>query len=90
MTDTLRPARPIHPGVILRREMKAQGKSQRWLWSHSMLSIRQIRGLVREQYPVTEHVAYQLARALGTSPEFWLKLQRQYDEAVAASEEKPQ
>ncbi len=81
MTD-IRPADPVHPGARLRMEMEARGKSQRWLWAHSMLSIRQIRGLVHERYPVTEHVANQLARALGTSAAVWLALQKEYDEMV--------
>ena len=85
MTDTLHPARPIHPGVILRREMETRE------WTENMLSIKsdipvwRIKKLL-EGSVVTELVAVRLARAFSTSAEFWLNLQRIYDEAVAAKE----
>ena len=90
--DTLRPTVPVHPSRILRREMKARG----WLFADmlyrcpAMDTRHFLRLLWDKRAHLTPLDAAQLADGFGTSPEFWLNLQRQYDEAMAASEEKRQ
>ena len=90
MTDTLRPARPVHPGCILRREMEARA----WVAEDvavrcQLTSLGVERILANESTLSAKTIARELAHAFGTSPEFWLNLQRQYDEAMAASKEEP-
>jgi addiction module HigA family antidote len=45
-----------------------------------------IERLVREQTPVTVDTALRLARYFGTSPEFWLRIQAQFDIETAQDE----
>lgn len=85
--DNIRPARPVHPGAILRREMEA-----RW-WTDADIATDgcppALYALLRGEGRVDGDTAFRLAMCFGTSIAFWLNLQMQYDEAVAAKEEKP-
>jgi addiction module HigA family antidote len=68
--------RPIHPGEILREEfMVPMGLSA------SALSIA-----LRERRAVSADTALRLARYFGTSAEFWLGLQSNYDIKIALTE----
>ena len=40
--------------------------------------------LIREKQPITPDTALRLARVFGTTPEFWMNLQTQHDQSVAA------
>ena len=86
MIDTLRPARPVHPGRILRRELDARGMTRKDLWEASGLSRTRIRNLLAGYSDVDEGDATRLSNAFGTSAEIWLNLQTAYDEAMAQGE----
>jgi antitoxin HigA-1 len=47
-----------------------------------------VREIVRKHRAVIPDTALRLARYFGTSPEFWLNLQQQYDLSVTRAESK--
>jgi len=71
---------PVHPGEILREEfMKPLGLSQTRLGRDLGVSPRRINEIVHGKRSVTADTALRLSRYFGTSPEFWLGLQADYD-----------
>ena len=77
---------PVHPGDILKEEFMAElGLSAGELANAVQVSPAQIEGIVRRETAVTADMAARLSRYLGTSPDFWLNLQRNYDRGVATS-----
>jgi addiction module HigA family antidote len=79
--------RPIHPGEILREEFMIPLK----LSAHALaMALRvpapRINDIVRERRTVTADTALRLARYFGTSAEFWLGLQSDYDMKIALAE----
>ncbi len=71
---------PVHPGEVLKEEfMKPLGLSANALARTLFVPANRISAIVNAERSVTADTALRLARALGTSPEFWLNLQKQYD-----------
>ena len=69
-----------HPGEVLLEEfLKPLGISQSDLSRHLGVPIQRINELVRGKRGVTPETAWLLAKSLGTTPEFWMNLQVQYD-----------
>jgi addiction module HigA family antidote len=69
-----------HPGEILLEEfLKPMGISQYRLAIAGGLPHSRVTDLIKRRRGVTADTALRLARCLGTSPEFWLGLQRDYD-----------
>ena len=74
------PLGPIHPGEILREEVLLPlGMSPYALATHLNVPRTRIERLVREETPITTDTALRLARYLGTTAEFWLRLQVRFD-----------
>ncbi len=79
--------RPIHPGEILREEfMVPLGLSAHALAMALRVPAPRINDIVRERRTVTADTALRLARYFGTSAEFWLGLQSDYDMKIALAE----
>ena len=75
---------PCHPGEILKYEfLKPLGISAIGLARTIGVPRTRIERLVREQTGVTPDTALRLSKALGTSAEFWMNMQTNYDMAVA-------
>ena len=75
---------PVHPGEILREEfMKPLGLSQNRLGRDLGVSPRRINEIVHGKRSITADTALRLSRYFGTSAEFWLGLQLDYDLDVA-------
>lgn len=75
-----RTRRPTHPGEILRDlYLPRTGVTLTELAGRIGVSRRTVSQIVNGSRPVTVDVAHRLARALGTSPELWLNLQREVD-----------
>jgi addiction module HigA family antidote len=75
---------PIHPGEILLEEfLKPLGISQNALARALRVPPDRINAIVQGKRSITADTALRLARALGTTPQFWLNLQAHYDLAVA-------
>ena len=71
--------RPIHPGEILREEMKELGLSARRLAQALGVPVNRITGILHEERAVTADTALRLARYFNSTAEFWLNLQSAYD-----------
>lgn len=70
----------IHPGEILLEEFLTPLEiSQNRLARAMGISPRRINEIVHGQRAITADTALRLARALGTSEQFWMGLQTDYD-----------
>jgi addiction module HigA family antidote len=80
------PLGPVHPGEVLREDvLEPLGLSAYALAAHLRVPRTRIERLVREETPVTPDTALRLSRYLGTTAEFWLRLQARYDLETARS-----
>lgn len=69
-----------HPGEVLKHEfIEPLGLTQTDLAKHLKIPIQRINELVRGKRGITPDTAWLLSKALGTSPEFWMNLQVNYD-----------
>lgn len=75
---------PTHPGEVLREEfLSPAGVSQVALAEHIGVPVQRINEIIRSKRGVTPATAWLFAQALGTTPEFWINLQTNYDLIVA-------
>lgn len=71
---------PSHPGEILREDhLKPLGLSVSEAARGLGVTRKTLSALVNERAGVSPRMAYLLARAFSTSPEFWVNLQAQYE-----------
>ncbi|MGQ0553765.1 MAG: HigA family addiction module antitoxin [Planctomycetota bacterium] len=74
------PTRPPHPGHVLRTAfLRARGTSQRALAEHLEMHSSNLSDLLHGRARITPALAWKLAGAFGTTPEFWAKLQCDWD-----------
>ena len=79
--------KPVHPGEILKEEFLAPlGMSMNKLAEQLHVSANRVIQIVEGRRSVTGETALRLARYFGTSPEFWLGMQKDYDLQVARDE----
>lgn len=79
--------RPVHPGEVLLEEfIKPMHISQNRLALNIGVPPRRINEIALKKRRVTADTALRLAKFFGTSAEFWLGLQSQYDLDVTAEE----
>lgn len=72
--------KPIHPGEVLREEfLKPFGISEDSLAQSVGVSVQNIREIVAEKQGVTADTALRFAKFFGTSAQFWIGLQSDYD-----------
>jgi len=72
--------RPTHPGEMLREEfMPDFGLSVAQLASKIGVSRQTVNQLVSERSSLSPSMALRLARLFGTSPQYWLNMQRNVD-----------
>lgn len=71
---------PSHPREILEKEfLQPLGVTQTQLANRLGMSAQQLNPIVRGKRRITAKTAVRLAKALGTTPQFWLNLQNAYD-----------
>ncbi len=71
---------PTHPGEILLEEfLNPLGLSQVAFAGHIGVPVQRVNEIVRGKRGITPESAWLFAEAFGTSPEFWLNLQSNYD-----------
>lgn len=76
--------RPIHPGEVLREEfLRPMGLTAHALAMALQVPAPRINDVVRERRAVTVDTALRLAKYFGTSAEFWMGLQTDFDMATA-------
>ena len=74
---------PTHPGEILLEEFLGPlDLSQVDLAVHLEVPVQRINEIVRGKRRVTPETAWLFAQAFGTTPEFWINLQTNYDLAA--------
>jgi addiction module HigA family antidote len=79
--------RPIHPGEILREEyLVPLGMSANALAHAIGVPANRVSSIVVGERAVTADTALRLARAFGTTPEFWLNMQQSYELRLAESD----
>jgi addiction module HigA family antidote len=71
--------RPVHPGEILRDELAELGMSARAFARALDIPVNRVTQILREQRGVSADTALRLGRYFGTSPEFWMDLQSDYE-----------
>jgi addiction module HigA family antidote len=76
--------RPVHPGQILREEfLKPLGISASAFAQIIGVPNNRVSAILAEKRALTGDTALRLAKALGTTPEVWLNVQKTYELRVA-------
>lgn len=79
--------KPVHPGAYLNEILVDLEMSARRFANHIGVSPMRISYILRAKRPVTAELAVLFGKALGTSAQYWLNLQTQYD--LATTEDNP-
>ena len=75
---------PAHPGEVLQEEFLGPlGLTQVKLAEHIGVPVQRINEIIRGKRGITPQTAWLLAQAFGTTPQFWVGLQTNYDLASA-------
>lgn len=77
---------PIHPGEHLAEELKGLSISAAELSRQIDVPVNRITAIINGQRGVTADTALRLGHWFGTSPEFWLNLQKLYELRLAREE----
>lgn len=76
--------RPVHPGEILREDFLADYDMSAGALAKALLIPRdRMEKIVRGQRDITADTALRLGRYFGTTAQFWINLQTNYDLLVA-------
>jgi addiction module HigA family antidote len=82
-----REPKPIHPGEILAEDVLPElGMSANQVAEALGVPANRISEILRGRRSITADTALRLGRWLGSSPQFWMNLQRSYDLEVAELE----
>src|ERR1700747_2022068 len=77
---------PIHPGEQLAEELRELGITAAELARQIDVPVNRITGIINGQRAITADTALRLRPWFGTSPEFWLNLQKLYELRLAREE----
>lgn len=76
----LKGLKPTHPGEFLREDvLPALGIPKTEIAKRLGISRAMLYAILDERSPVTPAMALRLGKLLGTTPESWLNMQRDYD-----------
>ena len=71
---------PTHPGAVLREDVLPELGWTQTEWAASLIVSRQtVSDLLHERKSVTAEMAIRIARAVGGTPESWLRMQEALD-----------
>jgi len=74
---------PAHPGAVLLEEfLEPLGLTQVRFCRHLGIPTQRVNEIIKGKRGITPDTAWLFSQALGTSPEFWLNLQNNYDLAL--------
>jgi len=80
---------PVHPGEILREDMLPEvGLSVTAAAKALGVSRQMLHDILAERRPLSAAMCLKVARLLGSTPEFWMRLQAEYDLKKAAQNRK--
>jgi addiction module HigA family antidote len=75
---------PIHPGEFLREDfMKPLGLSANALSIALRVPVTRISEITREKRGITADTALRLGYYFGTTPDFWMNMQKSYELGIA-------
>ena len=77
---------PVHPGRTLTAELAARGLTANALALKLRVPTNRLSEIVRGHRAISPETALRLGRFFGTSAQFWLNLQTNYDLAIARQE----
>ena len=78
-TERAWPDLAIPPGEVLAEELGARGLTQSQLARQMGRPLQVVNEIVRGKKRITGETALQLAEALGTSADFWMRLESDYE-----------
>lgn len=82
---------PIHPGETLREDfLKPLGLTANRLAMELLVPVTRVNDIVRGKRAITADTALRLARYFGTTPQFWMNLQTNYDFELAQDARGPE
>ena len=71
---------PTHPGEVLLEEfLKPANISQSKFAVYLQIPIQRVNEIVKGKRGITPETAWLFSQSLGTTPEFWINLQRNHD-----------
>ena len=71
---------PVHPGETLREDfLRPLGLTANRLALELLVPVTRVNDIVRGKRSITADTALRLARFFGTTPQFWMNLQANYD-----------
>ncbi len=76
----------IHPGEHLGDELEELKMSAAELARQIEVPVNRVTGIINDQRAITADTALRLGHWFGTSPEFWLNLQKLYELRLAREE----
>ena len=77
---------PVHPGEILGDELQELGLSANGLAVELGVPTNRITAILKGQRGITADTALRLSRYFGTTPQFWLNLQKAFELRAAEIE----
>lgn len=77
---------PIHPGEHLAEELRELGITAAELSRQIDVPVNRITSIINGQRGITADTALRLGHWFGTSPQFWMNLQQQYELRLAEKE----
>jgi addiction module HigA family antidote len=78
---------PVHPGETLREDfLSPLGLTANGLAMELRVPATRVNDIVRGRRAITADTALRLARYFGTTPQFWMNLQANYELEVAEDE----
>jgi antitoxin HigA-1 len=80
---------PVHPGEILREDILPEvGLSVTATAKALGVSRQMVHDILAERKPLSAIMCLKVSRLLGSTPEFWMRLQAEYDLKKAAQNKK--
>jgi antitoxin HigA-1 len=77
---------PVHPGKTLAAELVARGLTANALALKLRVPANRLSDIVRGRRAISAETALRLGRYFGTSAQFWMNLQANYDLAITKQE----
>ena len=79
---------PTHPGEILELEfLQPMNLTEMALAQHLNIPVERINEVVQRKKGITPTTAWLFSQAFGTTPQFWMNLQTNYDLALSRPKE---
>jgi addiction module HigA family antidote len=86
MSKTIPKRPPVHPGRILKSELREAGLSANAAALALRIPANRLTEIINERRSISADTALRLARYFGTSAEMWMNLQTQYELQLAEDE----